>query len=403
LHTAAYTEYSESGPIGLIPDSSHGTSMASCSAGSFAGPAKDAMLGLVRLKSNNPGYALISSVMLAFDTIISHSRTVNSRGRSVVGMSFGAPVVFLWWPHPIGKPVRSGLVAGTDVFGVKLRDIYAVGIAAVQSAGNGAQYPSPIDDLSFQTPRRNGGANTPLIVVGNNDINNVPYFSSQTVDSGGNGILSMYAVGVNCVCGMYNSTADNTAAAQNNFRLLTDPATNGATGDENGSSQAAAQTVGIVANMLSDPTIRSQLVAGGLPNFAMAVKTKLIQIATTNKGVAFPDGFPRLSNGIAIPCLGVAAQGAPSPPASNTPPLLQTGLTPTFQEVASGLTITFPNPVSSYSSHLTSSTVNPLFPPLFLSYVPSLGLLQALLEHISCQESFNFYTNYWVKPQCYDP
>jgi hypothetical protein len=305
--------------------------------------------------------------MLAFDTIISHSSTVNSRGRSVVGMSFGAPLALLWWPHPTRDPPHSGLLDGNDVFGVKLKDLFKVGIAVVQSAGNSAALGSPLNDLAFQTPRRNGGANTPLIVIGNNNLNNVPYSSSQTVDSTQRGILSMYAVGVDCVCGIYDNTAANTAAAQNSFNLLTD-ATSSGSFDENGSSQATAQTAGIIANMLMDPAIRQQLVAGGLPNFAMAVKTRLIQIAETNKGTLFPDGVPRLSNGIAIPCPGVANPGPPIPPLPNRAPLQQTGLAPTYQEVASGLTVTFPNPVSSYSSPSTSLMIYPLFAFLFFFF-----------------------------------
>lgn len=281
---------------------------------------------------------------------------MNSRGQSVVAMSFGAPVGLLWWPNPTVEPPQSDLATRTDVFRYKLQDLYKVGIAAVASAGNFAERPSPVNELGFQTPRRNGGTNSPLIVIGNNNLNNVPYATSQIVDSGGLGILSMYAVGVNCVCGVWNSTAANTAATQNSFKLLTDEGL-----DENGSSQATAQTAGIIANMLSDPTIRRQLTAGGLPNFAMAVKTKLIEIAATNKGTLFPDGIPRLSNGIAIPCTGDTIPGPPNPPPPNTAPLEQTGLTPTFQDVASGDTVTFPNPVSSYSSPFTSLMIYPLF------------------------------------------
>ena len=134
--------------------------MASCAAGSFAGPAKDALLGLVRLKSNNRGYSPVSSTMLAFDTIISHSSAVNSRGRSVVGMSFGAPVVLLWWPNPTRNSPHGGLIDGNDVFGVKLQDLYKVGIAAVQSAGNGAKFKAPVNDLGF---RHRGATAAPIL------------------------------------------------------------------------------------------------------------------------------------------------------------------------------------------------------------------------------------------------
>ena len=200
----------------------------------------------------------------------------------------------------------------------------------------------------------------------------------------------MYAVGVDCVCGVWDQTAANTAATQNTFRLLTDPATNGGTNDENGSSQAAAQTAGIIANMVSDPAIRAQLVAGGLSNFAMAVKTRMLQIAATNKGTAFPDGFPRLSNGIAIDCPGVANQGAPIPPPPNRAPLFQTALIPTFQEVASGLTVTFPNPVSFYSS---TTTLLMIYLSRLSPFLPSPALLAGIIENHIASLSLSFSTD----------
>lgn len=57
--------------------------------------------------------------MLAFDTIIAHSAASNTRGRSVVAMSFGAGLTVMWWPAPTVGTNRSGLADGLDVLGVK--------------------------------------------------------------------------------------------------------------------------------------------------------------------------------------------------------------------------------------------------------------------------------------------
>lgn len=168
------------------------------------------------------------------------------------------------------------------------------------------------------------------------------YSSSQTADASGKGILSLYAVGVSCVCGSYDSSVDNTATAQNTFSLLTSGPP-----DENRSSQAAAQTAGIIANMLMDPTIRQQLVAGCLGNFGQAAKARSLSMAMINKGT-FSDGIPRLSDSIEIPCSRDAVKGEPVPPFSTTPPATQTGLQPTTQVVASGTSVLYPNLVRAF-------------------------------------------------------
>lgn len=212
-----------------------------------------------------------------------------------------------------------------------------MGIAASASAGNYGRHPDiNIQDLSFMTPRRNGGTNSPLIVVGNNGLTNVRYPTSQHIDSRAAGILSIYAVGDTCVCGNYDSDSANTAAAQNSFEHLID--------GKIGTSQANAQTAGVIANMLIDPAKRRELIAGGLPNFAMALKKSLLDMATDNKGT-FPDLIPRLSNNITIPCTANVIAGPPNTPAANTPPFMQFGLAPAYQEVATGKVVTFPNSV----------------------------------------------------------
>lgn len=322
--------------------------MASCAAGFYAGPAKQARLGLVRLKAkrhtfNEIGYAPMSAVMDAFDIIVIHSGgSANTRGRAILGMSFGVDVGPLWWPLPT-VPTNDGRLHGTDVFGNKLVEVYEVGIAVAASAGNQAERAAPENDISYRTPQRNGGANSPLIVVGNSNLDNTRYTTSIYVDSSGLGILSIYAVGVDCVCGNYEF-ADPTNLQ--GFALLTDTF--------NGNSQATAQTVGVIANMLMDPAKQAQLVAGGLSNFAMAVKTELLRIAVANKDLKFPDGIPRLSNDISIPCPGPAVP-RPLPYSLPQAPPLQQGLVPIYQEIASGDTVVVNGPVSCcpHSRNLT--------------------------------------------------
>lgn len=287
--------------------------------------------------------------MVAFDRIISHSVTVNSRTRAVIGMSFSAALSLSWWPSPNTPMTPEQLATRTDVWSLKLRDVYAAGIVAAAAAGNGALGSAAFRALDTQAPARSGGRSNPLIVVGNSDYDNTRYQTSKYEDPSGKGILTIYAVGVDVVCGTYVTGADNTPTAQNAFKLLTD----GESGNQQGTSQATAQTVGIIANMLVDPNLRTQLMAGGATNLAMAVKTMLISMGFANKGLftqgAITDGIPRLTSNVLVNCpAGVAAvSGRPNPPnVGGVPPFTQVGLTPTTTEVASGTAVTFPHPVS---------------------------------------------------------
>jgi hypothetical protein len=152
--------------------------MASIAAGTFTGTAKSTSLILVTLLLTNNNFAPLSSAISAWFDIVNHATNNNLRGRAVASMSFGlyyvevngcvltciigAPKSLLWYPAPTRNP------GNTDVFGPFLQNLYNAGIVAVASAGNleGLQN-EEVADLSFHTPRRNGGANTPLIVVGN--------------------------------------------------------------------------------------------------------------------------------------------------------------------------------------------------------------------------------------------
>ncbi|KAJ9156136.1 hypothetical protein NKR23_g1354 [Pleurostoma richardsiae] len=116
--------------------------MASCSAGSYAGSAKNTRLGLVRLRTNTLEYSRISSTMYASDTIVAHFQTVNSCGRAVVAMSFAATAQYLWWPRPEHQPKTSPFSDAVDVFKLKLQDAYDARIATVASAGNYTSRPA---------------------------------------------------------------------------------------------------------------------------------------------------------------------------------------------------------------------------------------------------------------------
>ena len=361
MHVLANVPMPHPFPLVFGPISIHGTTMASCAAGSFAGPSKRARLGLVQLQTNRPSFAPISSTLLAFDEVLRHSQRVGSGGLSVLGMSFGAPVSLLWWPNPTRNTGDNGLANGQDVFGLKLQDLYQVGIAVVTSAGNSALlHAQPGQkDISFYTPARLGGADTPLIVVGNSEFNDARYRTSTFNDGSGKSILSLYAQGTNCVCGAWDIGAANLASAQNKFKLLTDTPN---TADENGSSQAAAQTVGVIANMITNPDLHRRLIQGGLSSFAMAVKNELLQMSDTYKG-AFPDSKPRLSNGMGIPCGPAIHQGSPPLPPENIPNLWQVDLTAQITNIATGMQVTDPNPVSL--AHSSACALCPFVWPCF--------------------------------------
>jgi len=214
-------------------------------------------------------------------------------------------------------------------------------IAAVCSAGNdAADLAQDVRDLNYFAPRRNGGATTPLIVVGNSDMNNQRYRTSNYLDRFEKGILSIYNVGCDTVAAHIHSGTEG--AVQNSFRFLTDL--------DNGSSQSAALTAGVIAQFLSDWNVRRQLNSEGRERFAMRVKDYLLNMAVAQKG-QFPDGIPRVSNGMAVGCGagGPAITGRPDVPAPVTPPLTQTGLRAQKREVSQGSSLVV-NPLASLVS-----------------------------------------------------
>lgn len=238
-----------------------------------------------------------------------------SRARKVTNSFLGGPKQLLWYPTPTIPP------RNTDVFSVFLNNLYAAGIVAVASAGNNARYGNPsIEDLSFNTPRSNGGRDTPLIVVGNakDDGTRVP--TSQNLDSEDKGILSLYANGDQVIC----------AASTGNNDWAVEPS---------GTSQATALTAGLISYFLSDSTLRNIFAAGGVANVPMAVKNYLIEQATAFKGV-WSDGIPRASTGVDVSCTNPSGSGdGPAVPPFVAPPLTATQLMLNSQPVTSGTTI----------------------------------------------------------------
>jgi len=128
MHILAHLDSAEDSPTkGVI--NPHGTNMASLAVGDYAGVAKNALLGLVKLqtrRSDTP--STVSSTMYAFDEILRHSYRANTRGGSVMTMSFKIHANNrTWWRQPGEVEPRNGLDAATDVFGVKLRDAFRAG------------------------------------------------------------------------------------------------------------------------------------------------------------------------------------------------------------------------------------------------------------------------------------
>ncbi|PVH68888.1 subtilisin-like protein [Cadophora sp. DSE1049] len=267
-------------PIGLNPgDSSaggHGTHMCSVSAGNYAGVAKNA--NIVSVKKNQDVSVLSRAIGLILRDVVRDEY----QGRAVINMSFGAFVQSLY-PNdlPQGAPGPQ-----MDIVGAFLGRLYRAGIVVVCSAGNRGSS-APLNDL---TPRLHGGRNTPLIVVGNSRDDESRYHGSQCLDPNNDGILTIYANGVDVV------------SASNRDDDLYRTAT--------GTSEATAVTSGLIAYLIANDVLQAQLIQGGLGNFAAAVKAHIIQLGISMKGIArvdpslnTPDNIPRLANGEAIECL----------------------------------------------------------------------------------------------------
>ena len=241
----------------------------------------------------------------------------------------GVPIRYLWWNS---EPPTDG-TQNTDAIGVYLKSLFDIGVAAAASAGNWADIPDRalFAKLAAQSPRRNGGTNSPLVVVGNADQTGNRYAASNWVDENNEGILTVYAPGTDILC----AVKDNTNAWN------VEPA---------GTSQATAATAGLMAYFLSDPALQAQFTAGGAQNMPMRLKQHLIQVSTTQKGIggwgdANTDGVPRLSNGENVECGGAdvaVVQGAPPVPAFVAPPQTATGKSLARSVVSEGMSVVLP-------------------------------------------------------------
>ncbi|KAK4234520.1 peptidase S8/S53 domain-containing protein [Achaetomium macrosporum] len=186
-------------------DISHGTCMTSIAAGYWTGVYKDADIVLVQARFNQGQVAVaVDSVIKAFGAVMRDVQELGLGGKAVVSMSFGAPARYLWWDD--SQPVFE--THNTDAIGVYLHALFELGVAAAASAGNLANNRDAADfaKLEAHTLRRNGGTNSPLVVVGNADDSGNRYITSNHVDTFGAGILTLYAPGVDILCAVKTAT-----------------------------------------------------------------------------------------------------------------------------------------------------------------------------------------------------
>lgn len=257
--------------------------------------------------------------------MVSPSPAPNSKASVSLNLPSGAPVRYLWFD------ATDDLGRNVDALGVYLHALFDLGVAAASSAGNYADNPSLAlyAQLETYTPRCNGGANSPLVVVGNADSTGNRYASSNWVDTNNAGILTVYAPGVDILC----AVKDNTNAWAK---------------EPPGTSQATALTAGLMAYFLSDPVLYAQFNAGGSQNMPMRLKQHLIAVSTAQKGIggrgdANSDNVPRLSNGENVECNDAnVVQGAPPVPAFAMPPDTATGKALTEMGVSEGLSVVLP-------------------------------------------------------------
>ncbi|KAG4439039.1 hypothetical protein IFR05_005467 [Cadophora sp. M221] len=254
----------------------HGTHMCSVSAGNYAGVAKNANIVSVK-KSNNVG-VITRAIGMILDDVARHE----FQGRAVINMSFGAELGDLF-PDSLPQGAQGPRI---DIIGAMLPRLYQSGIVVVCSAGNFGNFELPLTD---KTPRMHGGRDTPLIVVGATTDDERRWYKSQVVDLNDQGILTIYANGVNVLSAGYKDDDAYTIAS--------------------GTSEATALTSGLIAYLISNDVLQADLMRGSLNNFASAVKAHIRQLGTSMKGISrvdpvdgSPDIVPRVSNGEAIEC-----------------------------------------------------------------------------------------------------
>jgi hypothetical protein len=353
----------------------HGTCMTSIAAGTWTGVYKKADIALVQAKFNQRDDAIaLWNTIQAYSEIMRNVQELGLEGNAVISQSFGesahtpAPHSTSLTPLP-GVPVRflwfdvvDDQGRNVDALGVYLNALFDLGVAATASAGNWANRPDLAEfaKLEAQTPRRNGGTNSPLVVVGNADQSGNRYESSNHVDTNNAGILTLYAPGTNILC----AVKDNTDAWN-----IEPP----------GTSQATALTAGLMAYFLSDPVLHAQFVDGGVQNMPMRLKQYLIDVSTANKGIGGwgdpnTDNVPRISNGENVECSTDVQQGAPPVPAFVMPPQSATGKQFASTEISQGLTVVLPQSlrVSLISFHFPG-----IWDVRLLTWTSSLGVTTA--------------------------
>ncbi|KAI1374021.1 hypothetical protein F4677DRAFT_461856 [Hypoxylon crocopeplum] len=203
---------------GVTDKDNHGTCMSSCVGGVFAGVFKQA--NIVPIKFMETGNAP-PTLLVALNAIALALKDKDESGveAGVMSMSFGFEVKDLKVVD--GQPENT-----VDPFADLLERVRDANIVAVASSGN-----EKSDDIFSNTPRKNGGADTAMIVVGAATHTSDKWEHSTFIDSSGKGILSIYAIGQYVVCAAKNE--------EYHYRR------------EDGSSPATAQVAGIVAMYLA--------------------------------------------------------------------------------------------------------------------------------------------------------
>ncbi|KAL5332123.1 peptidase S8/S53 domain-containing protein [Aspergillus crustosus] len=265
----------------------HGTCMASLAGGSFSGMAKEARIATADLETVEGSYTRISTTFNLLRQVYFHARNNNGFGNSVVSMSmannldevfFGKDAV---WEAAGVMPAEHG---SKNCFDTMLNWFWAKGMITTTSAGNqenSATATQQEKDLAWGFPRSLGGANSPLIVVGNAKTDTQRYPTSSYRDSSNDGILSIYSYGEWLECATLNGQWKTGSI---------------------GTSGANAIIAGLLAYYLSQPDLKAQFQADGLQNVGWNAKQYLLNQATQLKGT-FEDGIPRAASGDLVPCI----------------------------------------------------------------------------------------------------
>ncbi|KAI0379304.1 peptidase S8/S53 domain-containing protein [Hypomontagnella monticulosa] len=255
--------------------------MSSCVGGFFSGVFKQAQIVPIKIMKSGGDAPSVSTAINAIGLAL-QDKANSAVEAGVLSMSIGFRVEDLQVIK--GQPKNT-----IDPFADLLDRIKSANIVAVASSGNDKTH-----DLNEWTPRKNGGADTKMIVVGAADHNSQRCGFSTYIDSAQKGILSLYAIGEKVMCAGKGSSGVDT---QYN--------------SPSGSSPATAQVAGIVAMYL----------AQGLTTVADA-KDYLLSEAKRLKGTNWPNDGPgakagpgplRAGIGVQVPCTVNNARQATQP------------------------------------------------------------------------------------------